>query len=104
MTTSRDTDLIFMTTATAKPGLEGEIHEALSNVARAGRAQAGCVDYRVLSTAEDPAVTVNVERWSSRVDRDAFLAGAAVKEFASAVAGAFAGPPRPLEYTVLHEA
>lgn len=87
-----------MTVAKAKPGKEQEVHRALRDVAEAGRKQSGCVDQRVFRSVEDPAITVNFERWSSNDERKAFLAGPDVKKFASAVADAFAESPQPVTY------
>src|SRR5688500_258338 len=100
----KNTDVIWMTTAKARPGKEQAVQQALRDVARAARAQPGCGEYRVLRSAEDPAVTVNLERWESNEHRDAFLEGPDVETFASAIAGAFAESPEPLSYAVLDEA
>ena len=100
----KDSDLVVMTTAEAKPGKEKSVQQALRDVAKAARAQSGCIEYRVFRSAENPAVTVNFERWTSKAERDAFLAGAAVKKFASAVSDAFAESPQPTSYEILDEA
>lgn len=99
----KDTDLVVMTTAKANTGKEKIVQQALRDVANAARAQSGCIEYRVFRSAENPAVTVNVERWASKAERDTFLAGADVKKFASAVSGAFVESPQPTSYEVLDE-
>jgi quinol monooxygenase YgiN len=96
-----DTDLVVMTKASAKPGKEEEVLRALRDVAEAGRAQSGCVDYRILRSADDAAATINFERWSSEGARDAFLAGPDVERFSAAVAGAFAESPQPVSYEAI---
>ena len=100
----KNSDVIWMTAAKARPGKEEQVRQALRDVARAARTQPGCVEYQVVRSAEDPAVTVNVERWESNEHRDAFLDGPEVETFASAIAGAFAESPQPLSYAVLDEA
>ena len=87
-----------MTTSKAKPGKEQEVLQALRDVAKAARAQAGCVDCRIFCSTEDTAVTVNFERWSSKEERDAFLAGPDVVKFIAAVSDAFAQSPQPVSY------
>lgn len=100
----KNSDLIVMTTAQAKPGKEKIVQQALRDVAKAARAQPGCIAYSVFRSAENPAITVNFERWASKEERSTFLAGADVKKFASAVSGAFAESPQPVSYEVLNEA
>lgn len=97
----KNSDLVIMTTAEAKPGKENIVQQALCDVAKAARAQSGCIEYRIFRSAENPAVTVNVERWASKAERDTFLAGADVKKFASAVSGAFVESPQPVWYEIL---
>lgn len=100
----KNSDLVVMTTAEAKPGKENSVQQALRDVAKAARSQPGCLEYSILRSAENPAVTFNVERWASKAERDTFLAGADVKKFASAVSGAFVKSPQPISYEILDEA
>lgn len=93
--------LVVMTEATAKPGKEQEVQRALHDVAQAARSQRGCIDYRVFRSAEDPAVTINFEQWSSEAERNTFLDGPDVEKFAAAVSGAFAESPQPVSYQEL---
>ncbi len=97
----KNSDIVVMTTAKAKPGKEESVQQALTDVAKAARAQSGCIKYSILRSAENPAVTVNFERWASKAERDTFLAGVAVKEFAASVSDSFAEPPKPLSYEML---
>lgn len=99
----KSSDLIVMTTAEAKPGKEKIVQQALRDVAEAARSQSGCVEYSVLHSTEDSAVTVNFERWTSKEERDTFLASTEVKKFASAVSGAFVESPKPTSYELLDE-
>ena len=93
-----NSNLVVMTPAKAKPGKEQAVLRALGDVAKAGRIQSGCVEYRSFCSAEDSAVTVNFERWSSKEERDAFLAGPDVKKFIAAITGAFVESPQPVSY------
>jgi quinol monooxygenase YgiN len=94
-------EIIVMTTAAAKPGVEGKVRNALRDVAAAGRRQTGCIEYSVLRSAAEPNVTICVERWTSKAERDAFLRSADVKTFVSAITGAFLATPSPISYTAL---
>jgi quinol monooxygenase YgiN len=96
-----NTNLIFMTTAKAKPGKEQEVFRALSEVAEAARAQPDCIDCRILRSTEDAATTINFEQWSSEAEREAFLAGPAVEKFVAAISGAFVQSPQPVSYQEL---
>lgn len=91
-------DLVVMTAAKAKPGKERKVLRALRDVAEAARAASGCVDCRIFRSAEDPAASINFERWSSEEARATFLTGPAVKTFVTVVSGAFAEPPQPVSY------
>lgn len=82
----------------AKPEKLQEVQQALNDVAKAARTQPGCIDYRIFSSTEDSATTVNFERWSSEEERDAFNAGPDVKKFIAAVTGNFAESPQPVSY------
>ena len=93
-----NSDLVVMTAAKAKPGKEQEVHRALRDVAKAARKQSGCVDYRNFRSTENSGITINFERWSSKDERDAFLAGPDVKKFITAITGAFVESPQPVSY------
>lgn len=100
----KNSDFVVMTTAEAKPGKEKIVQQALRDVANAARAQSGCIEYRVFRSAENPAVTVNSERWTSKEERVTFLAGPDVEKFVSAVSGAFVESPQPVTYEIMNEA
>lgn len=99
----KNSDLIITTTAEAKPGKENIVHQALCDVAKAARVQSGCIEYSIFRSMENPAVTVNFERWASKEERNTFLASTDVKNFASAVSGAFVESPKPITYEILDE-
>ena len=98
------TTLVVMTKAEAKPEKNKSVQQALHDVAKAARKQSGCIEYRVFRSTENPAVTVNFERWASKKERDTFLAGEDVKKFASAVSDAFVESPQPVSLKSLDEA
>ncbi|SHG31356.1 Quinol monooxygenase YgiN [Fodinibius roseus] len=100
----KNSDLVIMTTAEAKPGKQKTVQQALRDVAKAARSQSGCIEYNVFRSAENPAVTVNFERWGSKEERDTFLASEDVKKFASAVSDGFVESPQPVSYEILEEA
>ena len=100
----KSSDIVIMTTAEAKPGKEKIVQQALCDVAQAAREESGCIEYCILHPKENSTVTINFERWTSKEARDTFLASKDVKEFASAVSGAFVGPPQPKSYEMLDEA
>ncbi|WP_376703097.1 antibiotic biosynthesis monooxygenase [Mesorhizobium sp. ISC25] len=101
MAASDGAEMIVMTTAAAKPGIESKVRDALRDVAGAARKQSGCIDYSVFRSRAEPNVTICVERWASRQERDAFLGSADAKNFVSAITGAFLERPSPISYTTL---
>lgn len=99
--TAPSSEIVVMTTAAAKPGMEAKVRDALRDVAAAGRQHAGCLEYSVFRSATEPNVTICHERWSSKADRDAFLDSPAVDTFITAITGAFLTSPAPVSYDVL---
>lgn len=99
----KKTDLVITTTAEAKPGKEKIVHQALYDVAKAAREQSACIEYSVFRSKENSAVTVNFERWTSKEERDTFLASTDVRKFASSVSGAFVESPQPKSYDIMDE-
>lgn len=99
-----NSDFVITTTAEAKPGKENIVQQAMREVAKAARTQPGCLTYSILRSRENPALTVNFERWASKEDRDRFLASTDVKKFAAAVSGAFIEAPEPVYFEILEKA
>ena len=99
-----NSNLVVMTAARAQPGKEQDAQQALLDVAKAARTQSGCLDCNIFRSTEDSAMTTNFERWSSKEERDAFLAGPHVKKFIATVAGAFVESPKPVLYQEIDEA
>jgi quinol monooxygenase YgiN len=95
------TEVVVMTTAAAKPGVEPKVRGALRDVAAAARSQPGCLEYSVFVSEAEPNVTICHERWSSKAEREAFLKSSAVKTFVTAITGAFLTTPSPVLYDVL---
>lgn len=104
MNKMKDSNLIFMTKAEAKPEKHKIVQQALNDVAKAARTKYGCIEYSVFRSAENPAVTVNFERWVSKEERNNFLAGPDVKKFASDVSNAFVESPQPISFERLNDA
>lgn len=94
-------EVVVMTKAAAKPGMEEKVRDALRDVSAAGRRHAGCLEYSVFRSATEPHVTLCHERWVSKADRDAFLQSADVKAFVDAITGAFLTTPSPAAYDIL---
>lgn len=94
-------ELVVMTSAAAKPGRESQVRDALRDVSSAARRQAGCIEYAVVRSENEPNVTVCIERWVSKDEREAFLRSTYVKTFVSAVTGAFLETPTPVSYETL---
>lgn len=95
-------NLVVMTTAEAKEEKKEVVRKALYDIAKAAEDQSGCIEYSVLCSTDNSAVTVNIERWESEEERDIFLSGTDVKKFVSAVSGAFVSPPQPRSYEILN--
>lgn len=94
-------EVVVMTTAAAKPGMEAKVRDALRDVSAAGRQHRGCLEYSVFRSADEPNVTICHERWASKADRDAFLESPDVDAFVAAITGAFVTSPTPVSYGVL---
>jgi len=96
-----DAFITVMTEVTTKPERQAGVWQALATVAQAAREQTGCIEYYIFQSANDPAVTINYERWASEAERNAFMAGPAVATFVAAIDDAFIGNPGPVTYTVM---
>ena len=94
-------EVVVMTTAAAKPGMEARVRDALRDVSAAGRRHPGCLEYSVFVSEAEPNVTICHERWTSKANRDAFLNSADVTAFITAITGAFLTSPSPISYDVL---
>jgi quinol monooxygenase YgiN len=100
---AKETDIIILATATAKPGKEKELEKALSDVADPTRQQKGCVDFKLFRSKENPAVIVGLERWSTEEDHNKHLQGDHVNKLLNAMADVLASPPEIVTYIILDE-
>ncbi len=66
--------LSVVATMRAKPGKEQELREVLEALIAPTRAEADCVTYALHQGAQDPAVFVFYENWTSQAALDAHLA------------------------------
>lgn len=94
-------EVVVMTMAAAKPGNEEAVRHALLDVSAAARRLPGCIAYDVVRSESEANVTVCVERWRSKEEREDFLRSTEVKTFASAVKGAFIEVPSPVTYRMM---
>jgi quinol monooxygenase YgiN len=69
-------------------------------VARASRAEAGCLAYAVHADTEDPNRVVFVEEWESQEALDAHFATEHVATFMAAIQATLAAPPEVRFHTV----
>jgi len=63
----------------ARPGKEAELRAALMGLLAPTRQEAGCVNYDLHQSPEDPAKFLFHENWSSKAALDAHLKSAHVK-------------------------
>lgn len=96
MTTS--TDYIVIASATAKPGMERELEQALLEVAGPTRAQPGCRMFHLLRPSGNPATIMGFERWTSRADHENHMKGAHFQKLAQRLAGLLDAPPTVTAY------
>lgn len=69
----------------AKPGAEQVVRDALTDLVRPSRDEAGCRSYELFESAAAPGVFVTLESWNGQDDLDAHLQSAHVAEaFAAA--------------------
>lgn len=59
---------------TAKPGLEATVRQEVLNLVGPTRAEAGCINYDLHQSSEDPAKFMLYENWVSKTDLDEHLA------------------------------
>ncbi len=63
----------------AKPGKENELRAALVGLVAPTRAEAGCINYDLHASPEDPAKFLFYENWASKAALDAHLQNAHVQ-------------------------
>jgi quinol monooxygenase YgiN len=94
-------DLIVIASATAKPGKESELEQALREVAAPTRAQPGWVAFTLYRMQGSKAMLVGLERWASAADHQRHLQGAHVQKLMSRMADILAGPADIVSYEVI---
>jgi quinol monooxygenase YgiN len=97
-------DVIVIASTKAKPGQEKALEQALCDVAEPTRAQPGCVSFSLLRSAENPAVIIGIERWTTEEDHDRHLQGAHFQKLVAAMGNIVAGPPEIIWYAVIDQA
>jgi quinol monooxygenase YgiN len=65
--------ITLLATVQARPGKEKELRDALLGLVAATRKEAGCLDYDLHVSAQDPAKFLFHETWSSQADIDAHM-------------------------------
>jgi len=99
----KNSDLVITTTAEAKPK-KNIVQQALCDVAKAARAQPGCIECSIFRSTENPAVTINFERWGLPNRTRHVFSRRECAKIASAVSDAFIESPQPILYEILDEA
>ena len=98
---TKRSDIIVIARATAKPGDERALEQALRAVAAPTRKQPGCMEFQLLRDASEPSVIVGFERWASEADHQKHLAGPHVRELMRRMAPILAAPPSIASYEML---
>ena len=78
---------------TAKPGSEGAVRDALTELRGHTRAEAGCVRYDLFESAATPGTFVTVEEWSDQAALDGHLASDHIATALRVTADALAAAP-----------
>ncbi len=65
----------------AKPGLEGQVRDAIMSLVGTTREEAGCINYDLHQSSDDKALFVLYENWVSKKDLDDHLAMPYLKDF-----------------------
>jgi quinol monooxygenase YgiN len=99
----KTSDLIVIASATAAPGRESELEQALREAAVPTRAQPGCVQFSLLRLRGSPATIIGFERWASEDDHQRHLKSAYLQKLLGRMTGILAGAPSIVMYEVLDE-
>lgn len=65
----------------SKPGLESKARDAIMALVKPTRAEAGCINYDLHQSSEDPSLFMLYENWISKKDLDEHLAMPYLKDF-----------------------
>jgi quinol monooxygenase YgiN len=83
----------------AKPGREEELKQLLLSLIEPTRGEAGCIQYDLHVSTDDPASFVFYENWKDAEALQKHLATDHIREFLAKASELFAVPPRILTYT-----
>ncbi len=88
----------------AKPGLEARVQEELLALVAPTRAEAGCLNYDLHRSQEEPGLFLFYENWRSPQDLDAHLQTPHLQRFLSLAADLLAAPVEITRWEMLSEA
>jgi quinol monooxygenase YgiN len=96
--TGKSSEYVVIASATAMPGKEADLEQALRDAAGPTRAQSGCVGFQLLRAKNNRATIVGFERWASVADHENHMKGEHVQILLRRMAGILAGPPTIVSY------
>lgn len=79
------THLTVVAHVRAKPGKEGEVRAGLRALLAPTRAEAGCINYDMHESLDDPGFFIFHENWTSKAHLDAHLKSPHIKAFFSRI-------------------
>lgn len=88
----------------AKPGLEARVQEELLALVAPTRAEAGCLNYDLHRSQEEPGLFLFYENWRSAQDLDAHLQTPHLQRFLSQAPDLLAAPVEITRWEMLSEA
>ncbi len=78
----------------AKPGQESELRRRLQTLVAPSRKHAGCINYDLHQSAENPGHFMFHENWSTKADLEQHLDQSEVKSVLTGLAPLLAEPPQ----------
>ena len=76
----------------AKPGCEQRVHQELVNLLAPTRSEAGCINYDLHQSLDDPAVFLFYENWTTEEDLQRHLSAPHIKAWFALAPTLLAGP------------
>ena len=86
-------EFIVVARATAKPGREADLEQALRALVPRTHEESGCVQYMLHRAVDDPRTFMTVERWRSKEAVDQHLAAPHVQALFQQLPDLIAGAP-----------
>lgn len=86
-------ELVVVASFKAKEGLEEKALKELRALLEPTRKEAGCLQYDLQRSTDDPGIFIFYEIWKSRQDLETHLAMPYLQALLSKVEDLFAGPP-----------